>query len=146
MRILIIDLLFTAPAGCLQYFRNPSDIVRSFNYGPRLEGQVRYLSNLRYTSCVRVEENFCSIKWETEAPGSFSWGQPHDGGASGSICNEDDFVGIDQGSEDGDGPGEDRFCGTKLHDRDFLICKYIPFNTLFPFQRFLSRMHFFKQA
>ncbi|GIY99566.1 hypothetical protein CEXT_319641, partial [Caerostris extrusa] len=43
------------PAGCLQYFRNPSDVVRSFNYGPRAENQVRYLSNLRYTSCVRVE-------------------------------------------------------------------------------------------
>ncbi|GFY57234.1 CUB domain-containing protein [Trichonephila inaurata madagascariensis] len=116
-----------APAGCLQYFRNPSDVVRSFNYGPRAEGQVRYLSNLRYTSCVRVEENFCSIKWETESPGAFSWGAPHDGGASGSICNEDDFIGIDQGSEDGMGPGEDRFCGTKLHDRDVLISRSKPF-------------------
>lgn len=97
--------------------------MRSFNYGPRNDAQVRYLSNLRYTACVRVEENFCSIKWETETPGAFSWGAPHDGGASGSICNEDDFIGIDQGSEDGDGPGEDRFCGTRLHERDLLICK-----------------------
>lgn len=121
-----------APAGCLQYFRNPSDVVRSFNYGPKNEGQVRYLSNLRYTSCVRVEENFCSIKWETETPGAFSWGAPHDGGASGSICNEDDFVGIDQGSEDGDGPGEDRFCGTKLHERDLLICEY-NFASIYPY-------------
>ncbi|GIY23695.1 CUB domain-containing protein, partial [Caerostris extrusa] len=60
-------------------------------------------------------------------PGAFSWGAPHDGGASGSICNEDDFIGIDQGSEDGMGPGEDRFCGTKLHERDVLISRSKPF-------------------
>ena len=25
-----------APSGCLQYYRQPSDIIRSFNYGPKV--------------------------------------------------------------------------------------------------------------
>ena len=65
-----------APSGCMQYFRSPSAVIRSFNYGQRLDGRARYLSNLRYTSCVRVEENFCAIKWETESLNSFSFGAP----------------------------------------------------------------------
>ena len=94
-----------------------------------MEGRARYLANLRYTACVRVEENFCSIRWETDEPGSFSWGAPFEGnltarGASGGLCNVDDFIGIDQGSAEGSGPGEDRLCGTKLLQDDYVICKF----------------------
>ncbi len=39
------------------------------------------------------------------------------------MCNFDDFIGIDQGSLEGTGQGEDRFCGAKLLDHDFIICK-----------------------
>lgn len=63
-----------APSGCLQYYRSPSAVVKSFNYGARLEGRARYLANQRYTSCVRTEENFCAIRWDTEQQGSFSFG------------------------------------------------------------------------
>lgn len=48
------------------------------------------------------------------------------GGASGTLCNFDDFIGIDQGSIEGTGQGEDRFCGSKLLDHDFIICKLAP--------------------
>lgn len=72
-----------------------------------------------------MEENFCSIKWETEKGDSFSWGMPDNAGASGSTCNDDDFVTIDQGSLDGYGAGEDRFCGTSLLDRNAIICKLL---------------------
>lgn len=58
------------------------------------------------------------MKWETESDESFSFGAPTnsslDGNtillesASGEACSRDDFVGIDQGSLDGVGPGEDR--------------------------------------
>lgn len=65
-----------APSGCMQYFRSPSATVKSFNFGPRVDGRARYLSNLRYTACVRVEENFCAIKWETDYPSAFSFGAP----------------------------------------------------------------------
>jgi len=127
-----------APSGCLQYYRSPSSVIRSFNYGAGLEGRARYLSNLRYTSCVRTEENFCAIKWETETPSSFSFGAPFEGmtsasnitssnGASGTLCNQDDFIGVDQGSHEGSGPGEDRFCGNKLLDQDFVISRSKPF-------------------
>jgi len=120
-----------APSGCLQYYRSPSSVIRSFNFGPTLEGRARYLSNLRYTSCVRTEENFCAIKWETETPNSFSFGAPFEGnltgGASGTLCNQDDFVGVDQGSSEGSGPGEDRFCGNRLLDNDFVISRSKPF-------------------
>jgi hypothetical protein len=43
-----------------------------------MSGKSRYLSNLRYTSCIRVEENFCAIKWMTETENSFSWGLSND--------------------------------------------------------------------
>lgn len=68
-----------APSGCMQYFRKPSEVIKSFNFGTRIEGRARYLSNLRYTSCIRVEENFCAIKWETETLQSFSFGAPFEG-------------------------------------------------------------------
>lgn len=122
-----------APSGCMQYYRSPSAVIRSFNFGPRIEGKARYLSNLRYTACVRAEENFCAVKWETESPSSFSFGAPFEGnatelgGATGGLCNGDDFVGIDQGSIDGTGPGEDRFCGTRLLDSNVVISRSKPF-------------------
>lgn len=49
-------------------------------------------------------------------------------GASGVQCNFDDFIGIDQGSIEGTGQGEDRFCGARLLEHDFIICKYINSN------------------
>lgn len=122
-----------APSGCMQYFRSPSAIVKSFNYGPKMDGRARYLSNLRYTSCIRVEENFCAIKWETEYQQSFSFGAPFEGnitdlgGSTGGMCNTDDYIGVDQGSNDGIGPGEDRFCGTKLLESNVIISRSKPF-------------------
>lgn len=126
-----------APSGCMQYFRAPTAVVRSFNYGPKMEDRARYLSNLRYTSCVRAEENFCSIRWETETENSFSWGAPFEvnetnateifRGASGEKCNVDDFVGIDQSSMEGNGPGEDRLCGNRLLENNFVVSRSKPF-------------------
>lgn len=122
-----------APSGCMQYFRSPSAIVKSFNFGPKIDGRARYLSNLRYTSCVRVEENFCAIKWETDYPQAFSFGAPFEGnmtdlgGSTGGMCNADDYIGVDQGSNDGVGPGEDRFCGTKLLESNVIISRSKPF-------------------
>jgi hypothetical protein len=34
---------------------------------------------LRYTVCIRTEENFCAIKWETSELGSFLFGAPFEG-------------------------------------------------------------------
>ena len=102
-----------------------------------MEGKSRYLSNLRYTSCIRVEENFCAIKWQTEEPNSFSWGASNDPlytqgnvsfsdlGLTGGLCNDDDYIGIDQGSQEGSGAGEDRFCGGRLFYNNVVICETI---------------------
>jgi len=127
-----------APSGCLQYFRSPTAVIKSFNYGPKIEERARYLSNLRYTSCIRVEENFCAIKWETDGGSndSFNFGVPllTDAGngieneaATGSLCSRDDYVGIDQGSNDGIGPGDDRFCGNRLLNSNVVISRSKPF-------------------
>ena len=47
-----------APSGCMQYYRSPSDVIKSFNYGiePNPAGGSRYLANLRYSTCIRLEE------------------------------------------------------------------------------------------
>jgi len=131
------DNYVMAPSGCLQYYRSPSDVIRSFNYGPKIDGRSRYLANLRYTTCIRVEENFCAIKWTTETPESFSWGISNDPmyssgnasnyGMTGALCNDDDYVGIDQGSQEGSGVGEDRFCGQKLFYNNIVISRSKPF-------------------
>ena len=49
------------------------------------------------------------------------------GGSTGGMCNSDDFIGVDQGSNDGIGPGEDRFCGTKLLESNVIISRSKPF-------------------
>lgn len=46
---------------------------------------------------------------------------------SGDECAADDFVTIDQGSSDGTGSGQDRFCGNKLLAYDYLISRSKPF-------------------
>jgi len=130
--------LLMAPSGCLQYFRSPSAVVESFNYGAVQPGKSRYLSSLRYTSCIRVEENFCAIKWALARQlDSFSWGIPQItqaenltsvGYGSGKACNGDDFIGIDQASVEGSGPGEDRLCGNKLLEYNQVISRSKPFS------------------
>ncbi|KAH9392774.1 hypothetical protein TYRP_005862 [Tyrophagus putrescentiae] len=106
--------------------------------GAKIDGKSRYLSNLRYSACIRVEENFCSIKWTTESADSFSWGVANDPmynaqgnntkmGLTGAQCNDDDYVGIDQGSQEGSGVGEDRFCGQKLFYNNLVISRSKPF-------------------
>ncbi|OXA57396.1 uncharacterized protein LOC110845489 [Folsomia candida] len=49
-----------APEGCLQYYRGVSGVIRSYNFD-FTSGQQ--LSNQDYTSCVRVERNFCGIRY-----------------------------------------------------------------------------------
>jgi len=126
-----------APSGCLQYYRSPSDVVKSFNYGiePNPAGGARYLANMRYSTCIRLEENFCAIKWQPDHINGFNFGTikskvneteflEH---GSGDECSSDDFVTIDQASSDGIGSGFDRFCGNKLLAYDYLISRSKPF-------------------
>lgn len=34
------DNYVMAPSGCLQYYRSPSDVIRSFNYGPKVSWRI----------------------------------------------------------------------------------------------------------
>ena len=45
-------------------------------------------------------------------------------GLTGGLCNDDDYVGIDQGSQEGSGAGEDRFCGGRLFYNNVVICEF----------------------
>lgn len=49
------------------------------------------------------------------------------GGATGGLCSTDDFISVDQGSIDGVGPGDDRFCGNRLLDNNVVISRSKPF-------------------
>lgn len=95
------------------------------------------MSNLRYTACIRTEENFCGIKWRTEQPNSFSWGWPVNQSDqtrknatvlafAGGHCNSDDYIGIDQATYEDNNPlalDEDRFCGLGLMHHGQVFCE-----------------------
>lgn len=44
------DAFWIAPAGCLQYFPNPSGVVESFNFN---NGNGVYMGNMKYSICFR---------------------------------------------------------------------------------------------
>lgn len=105
-------------------------MIEFFCITTQIRGRARYMSNLRYSVCVRVEENFCRIKWETDNRESFSWGSPFNKtnlssfGASGAFCNSDDFINIDGGITEDMEPEEDRICGNKFLEYNYVICKF----------------------
>ncbi|CAL8082881.1 unnamed protein product [Orchesella dallaii] len=49
-----------APEGCLQYYKGVSGVIRSYNFDFTAGQQ---LSNQDYTACIRVERNFCGIRY-----------------------------------------------------------------------------------
>ncbi|XP_050301592.1 uncharacterized protein LOC126739816 [Anthonomus grandis grandis] len=65
-----------APAGCLQYYTELTNTVRSFNYGTQINGAVvsygngttvagtRQLANTNYGICVYMQPGYCSIQWD----------------------------------------------------------------------------------
>lgn len=56
----MINALYLADTGCLQYYTGVSGTVKSFNYEP-FSGL--HLSNQDYTICLRTERNFCSVQY-----------------------------------------------------------------------------------
>jgi len=99
------------------------------------------MSNLRYTVCVRVQENYCWIKWETDNRDSFSFGSPFRNnyslsyiGASGQSCNNDDFISIDEGITEDFVPEDDRICGKKFLKYNYVICEFEGLEKVFNFK------------
>ena len=52
--------MLPAEEGCLQYFTGVSGQIKSYNYDP---GAGLQLSNQDYSTCIRMERNFCGIQY-----------------------------------------------------------------------------------
>lgn len=71
----------SAPSGCLQYYYNPSGVIRSFNYSPSPSGGLnaigvegsRQIASLRYGICIQAASS-CSITYSvlSSDPNSFT--------------------------------------------------------------------------
>lgn len=122
-----------APAGCLQYFTDLSDTVRSFNYGTQINGAVvsygntttvagtRQLANTNYGICVQMSPGWVLallivpwlyIKWLGRYC-SIQWAQTSEG-TSFTVSNNTALVEVVTGLP-GD-PGTDGNCTT-----DFVV-------------------------
>lgn len=76
-----IVFAISAPSGCLQYYYNPSGVIRSFNYSPSPSGGLnaigvegtRQIANLRYGICIQATSS-CSITYSilSSDPNSFT--------------------------------------------------------------------------
>lgn len=55
--IISMELLYTAPRGCLQYFPNATGTVSSFNFDSQIENQHQYLPSLNYAICFNRPNN-----------------------------------------------------------------------------------------
>lgn len=51
---------YKAPEGCLQYFMGVSGTIRTYNFD--FVGGMQ-LANQDYSSCIRMERNFCGIRY-----------------------------------------------------------------------------------
>ncbi|KAF0303663.1 hypothetical protein FJT64_024384 [Amphibalanus amphitrite] len=54
------NTIYTAESSCLQYFTGIQGTIKSYNFDFQNGAQ---LSNQDYTSCVRMERNFCGIQY-----------------------------------------------------------------------------------
>ncbi len=99
-----------APMGCLQYFTATTGTVESFNFG-------EYLNNLDYAICIERQPSTCRVIYSAS---DFLWSidsaltDKTRSGVGDNDCSAD-YLMIPAGSQTGDGPTFDRYCGGKLH-------------------------------
>lgn len=99
-----------APAGCLQFFTQPSGIIESFNFG-------QYLNSMDYSICIQRQPDTCRLVLTSS---DYDWslnGVGLSGGQSG-VGDQDcarDYLLIPGASRTGDGFTYDRYCGGRLH-------------------------------
>lgn len=123
-----------APSGCLQYYSQPSGIVRSFNYAsspnsrPNAVGVdgSRQIASLSYGICIAAQNGACSITYAPLSSDPYSFTMTGDVGAvdvsllgSGILQDQNcttDYVIIANPSQTGVplASGSDRFCGLGL--------------------------------
>ncbi|XP_050737868.1 uncharacterized protein LOC127009124 [Eriocheir sinensis] len=58
------DSKYRAPVGCLQYYTETTNVVKSFNYDgvPETHG-TQQLAGMEYAVCIRRADNYCGITW-----------------------------------------------------------------------------------
>ncbi|CAH0384846.1 unnamed protein product [Bemisia tabaci] len=113
IRISQIEFKHRAPAGCLQYYREPSGIIQTMNFA--VNG--RHLADQDYNICMRQETGMCSIAYEPCDENSFKIGPP--------ISMEDDPGSGDDSIPLSDDVGQSRGC----QDRVMLPCDIEEFIT-----------------
>ncbi|XP_065219957.1 uncharacterized protein LOC135845378 isoform X2 [Planococcus citri] len=72
IKISQIEFNRRAPAGCTQYFPEPSGIIQTMNYA--ING--RHLADQDYIICMRQAQGMCSIAYEPCDENSFKIGPP----------------------------------------------------------------------
>jgi len=125
------DSLDKAPTGCLQYHRETTGEVSSFNYQPLLgEDQpiaTRQLSGLSYDICLASHSGYCSVIWmQPEHEGNYHFmltgdsnsvgpvpSTPGPAGVGALLCQRDYVIipASDVTLRNGSVISADRFCG-----------------------------------
>jgi hypothetical protein len=124
---------WAAPKGCLQYYTENTDEIKSFNYDKDL-----HLADQYYDICVRPNAKKCKICYTEETAGDFQVSAiptTLNVGSSHMMCNAvnlipslltaadvanpmqlgNDWVSIVSGADTSGDIKGDRFCGTVLH-------------------------------
>lgn len=59
------DSRYRAPVGCLQYYTETNDLIRSFNYDGSASsiGTTRQIANMNYGVCIRRADGYNGITW-----------------------------------------------------------------------------------
>jgi len=125
---------WAAPKGCLQYFTENTDTIKTFNYAKSI-----HLADQYYDICVRTNTKKCKICYYEKADGDFQVskvGKTLNVGSQHMSCNAvnilptiisaaavaninqlgNDWVTIVNGETSAGVAAADRFCGAVLHD------------------------------
>ncbi|XP_076315452.1 uncharacterized protein LOC143227985 [Tachypleus tridentatus] len=102
----------TAPVGCLQYYKEPTGHVSSFNFESTNNNIPRHLGNLNYLICVKQKAGFCRIRWTAE---TFEISGSKNKARRGASSCKYDYVIIPNAFGEMDTTSYDRFCGKRLN-------------------------------
>jgi len=130
------DPTFMAPTDCTQYFTGISGSYSTYGYNSGAT-TVENIPSLDYKICIRREAGYCSVRHSTCSATSFDLSADDNADTApsqrGAADCYRDFIGIPNGSLDGNGVTYDRYCGGALAYTDAvtvpqaIISKSVPF-------------------
>ena len=101
LRQLDADSEYIAPRGCLQYFKEETGMLETFNYNA---GNGELLNSHMYTMCIKQNDAYCDIALQSN---NFMLG------GSAGMCSDAVVFGTNQ------------LCGSTFGTAGQLNCKYI---------------------